>query len=101
MGKTWLLQNFGFQEYESVAYINCESATIINQLFADYDTKRIIRALSAYTNVDIVPDNSLIIRRCQFLNTLLCLNNYRDLGINAIIAQIPVLLGFGQLNIGN
>ena len=61
VGKTWLLQNFGFQEYESVAYINCESATNINELFADFDTKRIIRALSAYTNVDIVPNDSLII----------------------------------------
>ena len=61
VGKTWLLRNFGFQEYESVAYINCESTTNINELFADFDTKRIIRALSAYTNVDIVPNDSLII----------------------------------------
>lgn len=24
VGKTWLLQNFGKEEYKSVAYINCE-----------------------------------------------------------------------------
>ena len=47
VGKTWLLQNFGREEYKSVAYINCEKAENIEFVFTDFDTRRMIMALSA------------------------------------------------------
>ena len=61
VGKTWLLQNFGREEYKSVAYINCERAENIEFVFADFDAKRMIMALSAMSGVDIRANETLII----------------------------------------
>ena len=61
VGKTWLLQNFGRGEYKSVAYVNCERAENIEFVFADFDARRMIMALSAMTGVDIRPGETLII----------------------------------------
>ena len=36
VGKTWLLQNFGKEEYKSVAYINCERSENLDFVFEDY-----------------------------------------------------------------
>lgn len=61
VGKTWLLQEFGKTEYKSVAYINCEKMQDLDAVFIDFNIERIIRSLSAYTNVDILPKKTLII----------------------------------------
>lgn len=61
VGKTWLLQHFGETEYQSVAYINCEKQDNLEQIFIDYDTSRLIRAISAASGVDIQPNTTLII----------------------------------------
>ena len=61
VGKTWLLREFGRQEYPSVAYVNCERVEEIAPIFIDFDTQRMVRALSSYTSIDIVPNQTLII----------------------------------------
>ncbi len=61
VGKTWLLQHFGVTEYQSVAYINCEKQDNLDQIFFNFDTSRMIRALSATADVDIQPGTTLII----------------------------------------
>ena len=61
VGKTWLLQHFGVTEYQSVAYINCEKQDNLDQIFFNFDTSRMIRALSATAGVDIQPGTTLII----------------------------------------
>lgn len=61
VGKTWLLQHFGVTEYQSVAYINCEKQDNMDQIFFNFDTSRMIRALSATADVDIQPGTTLII----------------------------------------
>lgn len=62
VGKTWLLKAFGKQEYNKVAYINCDKNKMLQDVFGtDYDMKRIIRTLSALTNVEIQPGNTLLI----------------------------------------
>lgn len=62
VGKTYILQEFGRQCYENVAYINCDRNEILNNVFAqDYDTSRIIRSLSALLHIQIVPKDTLII----------------------------------------
>ena len=61
VGKTWLLQNFGKEEYKSVAYINCERSENLDFVFEDFDTHRIIMAMSAMSGVDILPNETLII----------------------------------------
>ena len=60
-GKTWLLRTFGTFEYKKTAYINCEKNKVIKDLFLDYNMERIIRVISALTEVDVEPENTLII----------------------------------------
>lgn len=61
VGKTWLLKEFGRREYESVAYINCEKAVHLEAVFEDFETVRLVRALSALSGVDIRPGKTLLI----------------------------------------
>lgn len=62
VGKTWLLKEFARLEYRKMAYVFCRkndtARTIFKQLF---DPERILRGLSALTNVDITPGDTLIV----------------------------------------
>ncbi len=43
VGKTWLMKEFGKNEFEQVVYLNFESSERLKSLFApDFDIKRII-----------------------------------------------------------
>lgn len=62
VGKTWIMQNFGKQEYEKVAYVNCDDEPEMQQLFAaDYDIDRILLTLQAITGTKITPGDTLVI----------------------------------------
>jgi uncharacterized protein len=62
VGKTWLMKEFGYNEYEKVAYINFESSTLLQRIFTDdFDIKRIIMALEIETGIKINPENTLIL----------------------------------------
>ena len=62
VGKTWLLKHFGEKEYKNVAYVNCDKSMQMKSIFDEgYDIPRIIRNISAMTNVDICPHETLII----------------------------------------
>jgi predicted AAA+ superfamily ATPase len=62
VGKTWLMQEFGKNEYEQTAYVNFESSRSLHTLFSDdYDIARILAALQIETGVRINADNTLII----------------------------------------
>jgi len=62
VGKTWLLKTFGASEYKKTSYINCEKDKVMRGLFQqDYNMERIIRVISALTEVDVEPENTLII----------------------------------------
>ena len=61
VGKTWLLKEFGKQEYENVAYISCDNNPVMRGLFTDFDVSRLVRAFSALTNEAIRPEKTLII----------------------------------------
>lgn len=62
VGKTWLLKHFGEREYKNVAYVNCDKSAQMRAVFEDgYDIPRIIRNISAITNEDIRPRETLII----------------------------------------
>lgn len=47
VGKTWLLREFGRREFENVAYINCDLDDTAKLLFTDFNTDRILRAVSS------------------------------------------------------
>ena len=62
VGKTWLMQEFGKNEYKQTVYVNFESSKILRTLFDnDFDINRIITALQIETGEQINADNTLII----------------------------------------
>lgn len=62
VGKTWIMRNFGENEYEKVAYINCDDEPRLRQLFElDYNIDRILITLQAITGVTITPGDTLLI----------------------------------------
>lgn len=62
VGKTWLMKEFGKQEYVNTVYINFDSNTKMAELFSeDLDVNRIIRGIEIYTGKKINSENTLII----------------------------------------
>jgi len=62
VGKTWLMKEFGKNEYAQTAYVNFEDSKALQSLFLmDFDIQRIITALQIETGVKIKPGNTLII----------------------------------------
>ncbi len=62
VGKTWLLEEFGKNEFESVAYINFEEQLQLANLFdADFDTERILRSIGIASGVKLVAGKTLVI----------------------------------------
>lgn len=61
VGKTWLVKEFATGHYKNIAYINFEEQVFMRTLFSsDFDTARIINAISAATHTSIVPGETLI-----------------------------------------
>lgn len=61
VGKTWLVKEFAATHYKNIAYVNFEEQTFLRSLFlTDYDTDRIINAISAATHVNIISGETLI-----------------------------------------
>ena len=61
VGKTWLLKEFGSNEFESFVYINCDETPEMKNVFSDFDTVRLIRAFSSLSGVEIQPQKTLIV----------------------------------------
>ncbi len=61
VGKTYILKEFGNNEYENLIYINCHKNQFMEQLFAvDFDIERILRGISAYSGQRINAGRTLI-----------------------------------------
>ena len=61
VGKTWLVKEFASKHYKNIAYVNFEEHSFLRNLFiTDFDTKRILEAISAATRTTIVPGETLI-----------------------------------------
>ncbi len=62
VGKTWLMKEFGKQEFTQVVYLNFESNVRLKELFtSDFDIERIITVVEIEANVKIDPANCLLI----------------------------------------
>lgn len=62
VGKTWLMKEFGKNEYAQTAYVNFESSKLLKALFVDnLDIQRIITALQIETGIQINAEDTLII----------------------------------------
>ena len=60
VGKTWLLDEFGANEYKYYIKINCDNNPEVKDLFADYDVNRILRIVSAISKTPVKPCETLI-----------------------------------------
>lgn len=62
VGKTWILQEFGRNEYQNTVYINCHNNKFTDTLFRkDFDTARILREIEAVTNQRIRAGQTLVV----------------------------------------
>ena len=62
VGKTWIMREFGKNEYANVVYINCDNEKRIGTLLSeDYNIDRILLGLQAISGVNIKSDKTLII----------------------------------------
>lgn len=61
VGKSWILKEFGRNEYKYTAYISCDNEPLAKALFTDYDTERILRSIEAISGVPILAGETLII----------------------------------------
>ena len=62
VGKTWLMKEFGKQEYTQVAYISFDNNPRLDTLFQkDFNIKRIIDGLNIEVGFNITPKETLII----------------------------------------
>lgn len=62
VGKTWVMKRFGELEYESVAYVNCDSEPLAKDLFvSNYDIPRIMLTIQAITGVKVEAGKTLVI----------------------------------------
>lgn len=61
VGKTWILKEFGHNEFKNVVYINCDKTKEMKSLFFDFDTARLLRAFGSIVEENIIPGETLII----------------------------------------
>ncbi len=62
VGKTWLMKEFGKNEYENYVYLNFDSDDRLKDLFVnDYDIPRILTAIQAFAGIKPEPGKTLII----------------------------------------
>lgn len=62
VGKTWIMKEFGKNNYKNIAYINFDGNDRMARLFEnDFNIDRIIQGLKLESNIDIDAKNTLII----------------------------------------
>ena len=62
VGKTYILREFGDNNYKNVVYVNLETNKSVSSYFDDdISPERIIRYLESYANEVIIPEETLII----------------------------------------
>ena len=62
VGKTWLMKEFGKNEFEHVVYLNFEGSERLKSLFVpDFDVKRILSIIEIEVNHKIQRDKTLLI----------------------------------------
>jgi uncharacterized protein len=62
VGKTYLINDFGKNEYHQILYLNFEKEKSLAAFFEDsLDPRSVINSLEIYKNIEVNPDNTLIV----------------------------------------
>lgn len=66
VGKTWLLREFGSQEFKHTAYVNLENNATMQNLFrGSLEPQRLLDGISSYTDVPISKNTLVILDEIQ------------------------------------
>lgn len=80
VGKTFLVEAFGQQEFESVLTVNLEQKEVLHRLFDGMEPQRIVQELGLYFNQSIVPGKTLLfldeIQACP--KAIACLRYFQE-----------------------
>lgn len=101
VGKTFILKEFGQNEYDNMIYINCHNNEFASTLFQqDFDMERILRAISAYSFQSIEAGKTLIfIDEIQDApNALASLKYFCEDAREQHVVAAGSLLGITQMN---
>lgn len=60
VGKTYILKEFGKQEFDNFLYVNCHNNTFVAGLFSDFNIGRITYQLEQFYEQKIVPGKTLL-----------------------------------------
>jgi len=96
VGKTFLMKQFGENEFEQVAYFNFESQPLLCNLFAEeLSPRKILQGLELLSNQTIEPKNTLIIfdeiQACK--NAITSLKYFQEDDTSYFIVAAGSLLG--------
>lgn len=62
VGKTYSLKHFGKESYEKMVYLNFEKDEKLGQYFeGTLDPKQLIKIISIHTEIEVEPNNTLLI----------------------------------------
>ena len=61
VGKTYILKEFGNNEFKNMVYVNCHGNDFANSLFRDMSVKRIITEIERYYETKIIAGESLLV----------------------------------------
>lgn len=61
VGKTYIMREFGRNEFANTIYLNCDRNEFAAKLFRDYDVARIISELEYYTSQKVIDNETLVI----------------------------------------
>jgi len=95
VGKTWLLKEFGAQEFSNVAYMRLEDNTALQTLFEGSLTpQRLLEGFSSYTGETITADTLIILDEIQAIpRALTALKYFYEETPEYAIAAAGSLLG--------
>ncbi|MDO4511103.1 MAG: ATP-binding protein [Bacteroidales bacterium] len=60
VGKTYVLKQFGEEEFANMVYVNCHNNPFAESLFVDFDIERILYQISVHYEQRIVPGETLL-----------------------------------------
>lgn len=61
VGKTYILKEFGNNEFDNMVYINCHENNFTAELFSDFNIQRIIYQIEIHTNQKITIGKTLLV----------------------------------------
>ncbi len=105
VGKTWLMQEFGRQEYQNVVYLNFDTVKTFHDIFEnDIKPEYIIKRLELELQVKISQENTLIIfdeiQECQRAKDFLKYFNESPVKYNIIAAGSFLGVSQGKFPVG-